>query len=145
LFAAVAAVAFAVVPAAASHPEDGQRQTPAAAGDESIESGAVIRDGVRVVIDPETGEIVARSPRIGKGALSDQLANALSRSTEGLEVFDLANDGKGFALDSRFQHVFMVRLRPDGSFEMVCVNHQHQAEKFLQPQNRANGLERAVK
>jgi hypothetical protein len=142
---AVAVVALAVGPAAAAHPDEDQQQTQSVAGVGAKESGAVIRDGVRVVIDPETGEIVSRSLRTGKESLSDQLATALSRSTEGLETFDLANGGQGVHLDGRFQHVFMVRIKPDGSFETVCVNHQQQAEKVLQPTNRANEIERAVK
>jgi hypothetical protein len=145
LVAAAVVVAFAVKPMAAAHAEEGQQQTPAAVGVAPEKSGAVIRDGAWVVIDPETGEIVSRSLRTGKEFLSDQLATALSRSTEGLETFDLVNGGQGVHLGGRFQHVFMVRVRPDGSFETVCVNHEHQAEKVLQSNDRANPVERAVK
>ena len=53
------------------------------------------------------------------------------RSTEGLRVFELANGGKGVHLDGRYQHAFMVRVRPDGSLETLCTDNSHGAGAFL--------------
>ena len=63
--------------------------------------------------------------------LSAPLATALSRSTEGLEVFALPNGGKGVNLKGRFQHVLIVRVTPEGSVETGCVDHPHEAEGLV--------------
>jgi hypothetical protein len=83
-----------------------------------------------VVYDPETGEIIS-VPIREPGVLSAPLAKALTRSAEGLQVFELENGGMGVHLGGRYQHALMVRVKPDGSFETVCTNHEHVAEKFM--------------
>ena len=119
--------AFAVPAAATSPGENGEpkRQASEAAGAESVATKAI-----RVVVDPETGEIIS-VPFRETDVLSAPLAKALTRSGEGLEVFELSNGGKGVHLDGRFQHVLMVRVNPDGSLETVCTNHSHEAGDFL--------------
>ena len=127
-------MAALAMPAAASSPEgkgEPKRHAPEAESTQSVEPSVDAREGLRVVIDPETGEIITRPPRHRAEPISAPLANALSRSTEGLRVFDLPNGGKGVHLKGRFQHVLVVRAKPDGSFETVCTNHPHEAEGFL--------------
>ena len=124
----VCLIAFLVLPSAASPPggEDGpKRPVP-----EAERAEAVATKAFRVVYDPETGEAISIPVRETE-ILSAPLARALTRSTEGLRVFELANGGKGVHLDGRFQHALMVRVRPDGSLETVCTNHSHEAENFL--------------
>ena len=119
--------AFTAPVAATSPDEKGEpkRQGPEAASAESVATKAI-----RVIIDPETGEIIS-VPLRATEVLSAALAKALSRSTEGLRVFELSNGGMGVHLDGRFQHVLMVRMRPDGSLETVCTSHSREAESFL--------------
>ena len=120
--------AFAVPVAATSPDEKGEpkRQVPEEASVESVPPNAI-----RVIVDPETGEIIS-VPFRETEVLSAPLAKALTRSIEGLRVFELENGGKGVHLDGRFQHALVVRVKPDGSLETVCTNHLHAAEKFLQ-------------
>ena len=127
LFAICLMTAMVVQVAAASPDEEEQpeRQAPEAPSVETVTTKAM-----RVIYDPETGKIIS-APFRETEILSAPLAKALSRSTEGLRVFELANGGKGVYLDGRFQHALMVRVKPDGSLETVCTSHSHAAEDFL--------------
>ena len=120
-------VAFVAPVAGVSPDEEGEPKLQAS---EAASAETVATKIVRVVYDPETGEIIS-VPLRGNDVLSAPLARALTRSTEGLEVFELKNGGKGVHLDGRFQHALMVRVKADGSLEMVCTSHSHAAEKFL--------------
>jgi hypothetical protein len=123
---AVCLTVAVALPAASSPPdEDGAPVPQALKGDE-----AAANKKIRVIYDPNAGEIRSVPVR-DDVVLSAPLTKALTHSTEGLQVFDLANGGKGVHLDGRFQHVLMVRVKPDGSLETVCTNHSHAAEKFL--------------
>jgi len=126
---AICLMAAVALPTAASSPsekEQPEQRAPAAPTAELVTTKAM-----RVIYDPESGEFLS-VPILGTGVLSDPLAKALTRSTEGLQVFELSNGGRGVHLDGRFQHALMVRLKPDGSIETVCTSHSHAAEKFLQ-------------
>ena len=85
----------------------------------------------KVAVDREFGELVAAPSGERPIALSPAVAKALSRSTEGLRVFDLANGGRGVDLEGRFRHVVMVRVMPDGSLETSCVDGARAAEELL--------------
>jgi hypothetical protein len=121
----MAATALPVAAAAPGEEDEPRRQATEAPAAETYPTRAI-----RVIYDPETGEIIS-VPFRETGILSIPLAKALTRSTEGLVVFELKNGGKGVHLDGRFQHALMVRVRPDGSLETFCTNHSHEAEKFL--------------
>jgi len=121
-------VAFAL-PVEASSP--GEEEQPERQGFEVPTAEAVTTKAIRVIYDPETGEIISVPFQEPSEILSIPLAKALTRSTEGLQVFQLTNGGKGVHLDGRFQHVLMVRVNADGSLQTVCTNHSHAAEKFL--------------
>jgi hypothetical protein len=135
LCAACLMAAFAA-PVAASSPGDGEEPKRKASKTADTEAAAEPSIGaperMKVIVDPETGEIIARRPRGRTEILSAPLSKALTRTTDGLQVFELSNGGKAVHLDGRFQHVIMVRGKPDGSFETLCTNHSHVAEKFLQ-------------
>jgi hypothetical protein len=125
---AICLMAAVALPAAASSPseeEQPERQ-------ESKASTAVVNTtkAMRVTYDPETGEILS-VPFRETVVISAPLSKALTRSTEGLQVFELASGGKGVHLDGRFQHALMVRVKADGSVETTCTNHPHDAEDFL--------------
>jgi len=125
---AMCLMAAAALPVAAATP--GEEEQPGRRASEAPTAEAVTTKAIRVIYDPETGEIIS-VPFRETGTLSVPLAKALTRSTEGLEVFELKNGGKGVHLDGRFQHALMVRVKADGSLEMVCTSHSHAAEKFL--------------
>jgi hypothetical protein len=121
-------MAAIAVPVAASSPDENpelRRQAPKAS---SAETG--VTKLMKVFVDPETGEIIS-VPLRETDVLSAPLTKALTRSTDGLRVFELADGGKGVFLDGRFEHVLMVRMKPDGSLETLCTNSSHAAEKFL--------------
>jgi hypothetical protein len=93
-------------------------------------SGGVVV-GKTAAVNPESEKGVASLPRYTTDALSAPLANALNRSTEGLRVFELENGGRGMHLEGRFQHALVARVKEDGSLEIVCINHPHEAEALL--------------
>jgi len=123
-------MAAAALPVAAS--SSGEKEQPEQQVPEASAEDVVTTKAIRVIYDPETGEIISVPFREPSEILSIPLAKALTRSTEGLHVFELSNGGKGVHLDGRFQHALMVRVKPDGSIETVCTSHSHAAEKFLQ-------------
>ncbi len=86
---------------------------------------------VRAATDDGPNQVVPAEPREESGPLSGAIMNALSRSTDGLQVFDLDNGGRGVDLDGRFRHVFMVQVRADGSFATSCVDHVQAVEKLM--------------
>jgi hypothetical protein len=86
---------------------------------------------VRTAADGESNQVVPAELHEESGPLSGAITNALSRSTDGLQVFDLENGGRGVDLDGRFRHVFVVHVRADGSFETSCVDHVQAVEKLM--------------
>lgn len=119
------AAACIVAPlAAASSPAGEAPERPAPA-----EVGV---SGTKIAVDPETGDVVSTEAGESR-ALSEALEHALSRSAGGLEVFELPAGGLGVHLEGRFQHVMMVKVRADGSFELECVDSVRKAEKVLHP------------
>ena len=124
----VCVIAACAVPAGAVSPDEEagpRRQTPDVRSAEPVTTKAM-----RVMYDPETGEFIS-VPFRETDVLSAPIAKALTRSAEGLQVFELESGGTGVHLDGSYQHALMVRMKPDGSIETVCTNHSHEAEQFL--------------
>lgn len=86
---------------------------------------------LRTATDDESDRVVPAEAHEESGRLSGAIMKALSRSTDGLRVFDLENGGSGVDLDGGFRHVFMVQVRADGSFETSCVDHVQALEKLM--------------
>jgi len=128
ILCAICLMAAVAVPVAASSP--GEEEKPETQAPEASAEAAVSPKTMRVIYDPETGEIIS-VPFRETVVLSAPLSKALTRSTEGLQVFQLTNGGTGVHLDGRFQHALMVRVKADGSVETTCTNHPHDAEDFL--------------
>ena len=63
----------------------------------------------------------AKPVRLGREEFERALAPRLSRSAEGLEKQTTRLGGGRIDLRNRFQHVSIVRKRPDGTAESVCV------------------------
>jgi hypothetical protein len=105
--------------------------TPSPAGDETAQSEPPAQAGLKIFIDPETGEITDRPTAEQQAALAEAMRASLNKSAEGLETFDLAGGGHGVYLQGRFRSATIVRTRPDGSFEIQCVDHPDQAAELL--------------
>jgi len=122
----LAAVCIAVPLAAAPSPEgEGpERSAPEAA---PAEVGA---SGMRIAVDPKTGEVVSNPARESR-VLSEALAHALNRSTEGLKVVSLPAGGRGVHLKGRFLHVMTVKVKANGSLEFGCVDNAAKVEEIL--------------
>jgi hypothetical protein len=122
----LAAVCIAAPLAAAPSPE-GEGPELSAPEAAPAEVGA---SGMRIAVDPKTGEVVSNQARESR-VLSEALAHALNRSTEGLKIFSLPAGGMGVHLEGRFQHVMTVKVKADGSLELGCVDNATKAEEIL--------------
>ena len=104
---------------------------------------------MRASIDPETGALVpgpqaARST--GDKAMSAEMKNMMSRSTNGLVEEARPGGGVGVHLQGRFMNSTVVRFDENGHAESMCTEHAHEAAAFLagesaQPETDANGWE----
>jgi len=122
----LAAACSATLLSAASPPEEEGAERPAF----EVSSAEVGSAGIRIAVDPKTGEIASIRTHESR-VLSEALTRALNRSAEGLEVFDLRSGGKGVHLEGRFQHVMTVKVKTDGTFELECVDNVVKAKEIL--------------
>lgn len=131
LILCVAFVTAALAASVAAPSENERDRQLEAQRTERVEISPANLERSKVAVDPETGEVVSLLSEKKIEALSAPLANALHRSIEGLQVFELTNGGRGMHLEGRFQHALVARVKEDGSLEIVCVNHSHEAEALL--------------
>ncbi len=137
--AALALLAASAV-AAQAPPEQPEVSPELAADAPTFEAPTVeapAPSGLRAFVDPETGELTSTPTREQVEALSQEmsahLAAALSRSSDGLEPFELLAGGRGVNLKGRFQSALVVRRLESGGFELVCrddppgAEHDHRA------------------
>jgi hypothetical protein len=89
--------------------------------------------GLMAFVDPRTGELTDQPTREQIEALSESLKSALSRSTDGLEAFDLAGGGRGVHLAGRFRAATVARRQADGSWGLVCVDRPEEAAAAVDP------------
>lgn len=131
----LAGLALAVAsPLAAQTPTPSDEASPVATDDTSEVAPSA---GLRVFVDPDTGEIISTPTReqidqlerlIAEKALANT-ESVLSRSSDGLQTFELASGGRGVHLEGRFQSALVVRMTDQGELEMVCRNddsHPHE-------------------
>jgi hypothetical protein len=79
--------------------------------------------GVRVFVDPRTGQITASpSPEQLQRLAVHARAATLSRSVQGLRAFELQRGGRGLNLQGRFQTALRVERAADGSFRTTCAD-----------------------
>lgn len=99
---------------------------------------------VRAYRDPVTGEITTLPRPEQFDQLDAATAEAMSRSTEGLEVFPLRSGGVGVHLKGRFRNALIAHRHPDGTFSASCVDHPEHAQEILEgpaPVTEADPLE----
>ena len=79
------------------------------------------RDTVAVSVSPLSAAGVVKPVRLGREDFERALAPRLSRSAKDLEKHSTPLGGGRIDLRNRFQHVSIVRKRPDGTAESICV------------------------
>ena len=105
--------------AAAVDSVDGHRAAPFAASSASAVAPPTAASGLRVVMDPVTGEIVAQPTAEDLARL--ELPDRKNRRRAGeLESFELPNGARGVALDGWAHHATRLERAPDGTFRVVC-------------------------
>lgn len=94
---------------------------PALAADDVAAAG-----GMKVYVDPATGQILPEPPKGSSNALAitPQEQNAMSTSSDGLVETPLARPGGGYKLDlkGRFQSSLVATVGPDGKPRVVHVS-----------------------
>ena len=104
---------------------------------------------MRAFIDPETGQLVTGSQAAGHQgdkALSSEMRDMMSRSSEGLVEVVRPDGGVSVRLQGRFMSSTMVRLDENGRAEAICTENADEAAAFLaddsvKPETDANGWE----
>lgn len=88
--------------------------------------------GLRVYLDPVTGELTDRPTAEQVEKLSSALDEALLRTADDLEPFDLESGGQGLFLAGRFRSAAIARRLPDGTFDLRCVETAGHADHLLE-------------
>jgi len=70
--------------------------------------------GLRVYLDPETGDLQAGPAAVADIELDADTQNAVRRDTEGLEMVRHANGAISMNLQGRYESVAMVRIDENG-------------------------------
>lgn len=144
---------FALTVDAEAPPGDGVRDTalreaaarevatrePVEAAPDTAPVAGTSRPGLRVYLDPETGEITDRPTAAQVEKLSRALELSLLRTAEDLEPFDLSGGGQGLFLAGRFRSAAIARRRADGGFDVSCVETVEEAEHLLATPVPADG------
>lgn len=104
-------------------PDASDAKRPDEAAGEAAASGAgVTRPGLRVYVDPETGELVGEptEEQLEKLRLESSTRLRERRSSWDLRHFSLRGGGRGVFLDGWADHELVVRRADDGSLRTVC-------------------------
>lgn len=86
----------------------------------ALSSGPPAAAGLRVVVDPATGQIVDRPTADELGRVGGDPVFSRRRSADELERFDLPHGAQGVVLDGWAHHAMRVERGADGSFRYVC-------------------------
>ncbi len=113
-----AVVAATPSTAVTREPEAGRDTTPPAAD-------------LRAYRDPVSGEITTLPQGESFDKLDPATAKAMSRSSAGLEPFELQYGGVGVHLGGRFRNALIAHLHADGTLSTSCFDHPEHAEAAL--------------
>lgn len=101
------------------------------------------QDGLRVYIDPETGEILDEIPPEARERIERRAREQypLNYSHEGLESVTLPDGSVRLDLQGRFRSFQSVRRNDDGTLEHLCTQHPGVLHRFLHahPETEATG------
>ncbi|MDH3743749.1 MAG: hypothetical protein OES47_01455 [Acidobacteriota bacterium] len=118
---AASALTMAFVRPASGPLPEGERLEEAI--EETVEETAgVPRSGLRVFVDPETGELVGEPTEEQLERLRIETSRQIRerRSSWDLRQFGLRGGGQGVFLDGWADHQLVVRRAEDGSLRTVC-------------------------
>lgn len=82
----------------------------------AVSSNAVTAPGMRVYLDPETGEVASQIDPNAAIELDEGTQNALRYDDEGLETVHHANGAVSMNLDGRYQSASVVHMDENGKF-----------------------------
>ncbi|HEX6790393.1 MAG TPA: hypothetical protein VF247_03705 [Candidatus Krumholzibacteria bacterium] len=97
-------------------------------------------DGMRVYLDPETGDMTAQPTDAAVAELDAALANTLRADDEGLTVEHHPDGSLSLDLQGRYGDVTMVRIGENG-VQTICNNDADQILKNLNDKTSPTGLE----
>jgi len=103
-------------------PGDSTESTTAAVSSNGISSPGTA--GMRVYLDPETGEVAADVPPNAAIELDGALENALRHDDEGLVVETHANGAMSLNLQERYQDASVVRIDENGKMTFCSSDAQ---------------------
>jgi hypothetical protein len=132
-----AATAFAALTLSAAGPataDASPRVNEPRANDASFEP-LPLGVGLRVFIDPETGQFRTPTPK-ELAAIAEDARASKNKSSEGLEVEYRSDGSKHVDLQGRFMHSFRVTVNPDGSKSYSCTDHDDHAKPAQAPADR---------
>lgn len=136
---AMAAAGFLPVHVTADETDD-EAQAPVKAPVAERPSGQA---GLRVYIDPETGEILDEIPPEAREKIERRARERypLNYSHEGLESVTLPDGSVLVDLQGRFRSLQAVRRNDDGTLEHLCTQHPGALHQFLHahPETEATG------
>lgn len=136
---ALAAAGYLPVHVTADETDD-EAQAPVQAPAAERPSG---QGGLRVYIDPETGEILDEIPPEARERIERQARERypLNYSHEGLESVTLPDGSVRLNLQGRFHSFQAVRRNDDGELEHLCTQHPGALHQFLHahPDTEATG------
>jgi hypothetical protein len=88
------------------------------------------QSGMRVWVDPKTGEIRQPTDKERKAVAERLSVDALlNKSPEGLTVRTRPDGSKFVDLQGRFMHMLVVTRAEDGTLKAHCIDHSHQMDK----------------
>jgi len=102
-------------------------------------AGSAVLHGMRVVIDPETGELRAPTPGEAK-AMSIRLKSAVNRSSKGLYSVTHVDGTQSLNLQGRFLNVSTATVGSDGKVERDC-RPAEDAPPAVAPEKEADHVE----
>ena len=94
--------------------------------------------GMRVYMDPETGEITSGPQPVAE--LDPEMANALRHDDTGLAVETHPNGAKSLDLDGRYADVVVVRIDENGKM-IFCAGDPETVEKAINDTTTPTGPE----
>lgn len=122
-FLVLAAAAIAVLAPGGSS----ESKSVAAAGSGISSPGTA---GMRVYLDPETGDVSSEVDPNAVIELDAELENALRHDSEGLETVRHADGAESLNLEGRYQEASVVRIDANGK-AVICTDNVANLEKTL--------------
>lgn len=92
--------------------------------------------GLRVYLDPETGDLQTGPAAAAEIELDAETQNAVRRDTEGLRMVRHANGAVSMDLQGRYQSVSVIRIDENG-VASICADNETSVEHALKDHAKA--------